>query len=154
LSIIQELSSQAHIGSSKANLEVAKKCLADPSLLADVAANLNSHDKCLAGDCAEVMTMTAQERPDLVAPYAEALCPQIKHKAMRARWEATHALALVAHLRPEVIAGILPQLSQAIENDTSVIVRDYSVDTVANYTCAGAEESRMAFPILKRATIV
>jgi hypothetical protein len=154
MDLLSQLSSQCGDRTAEADKAVAAKCLAEPRLLADIAAGLTSPDANLLADCAEVMTEVALEKPQLVAPYAAALVPLLPHKTTRVRWEATHALALIAHLRPDVIAGILPILARAIEDDKSIIVRDYSVDAVGNYAQTGSVKMRQVYPILKRSTQV
>lgn len=110
MSIISELSSQVGDRSQSANHKVVVQCLDDPTLLADISAGLEHKNAALVGDCAEVMTQVAEQRPESVAPYAQALAPLLKHKATRVRWEAVHALAYIAAFNPETIADLLPTL--------------------------------------------
>jgi hypothetical protein len=151
MSLLEQLSSQVGDRSEEANREAAALCLADPSLLAEIAAGLPSKDVALVADCAEVLTMVAQERPALVAPYAPALAGLLTHKHTRSRWEATHALALVADLVPAVIAPLLPQLAETLGKDKSVIVRDYTVDMLGGYGRTSADAARAALPLLQEA---
>ena len=85
------------------------------------------------GDCAEVMTEVAKVPPEWVAPYAPLLPELLAHKKTRVRWEAMHALALVAAHIPESVCPLLPRLDGLIHNDESTIVRDHAIDAVANY---------------------
>ncbi|RPI91854.1 MAG: hypothetical protein EHM39_14155, partial [Chloroflexi bacterium] len=71
MSILSQLSSQTGDRTEASNKEVAVICLQMPDFLAEIAASLGSKDAALAGDCAEVMTQVAQERPELVAPFAD-----------------------------------------------------------------------------------
>ena len=153
MSLLEQLSSQVGDRSEEANREAAALCLADPSLLAEIAAGLQSKDAALIGDCAEVLTMVAQERPAWVALYAPALSALLGHKHTRTRWEATHALALVADLAPApaVIAPLLPQLAETLRKDKSVIVRDYTVAMLGRYGRTSADAARAALPLLQEA---
>jgi hypothetical protein len=151
LSIIAQLSSQTGDHTSGSNQRAAKRCLADPILLEEIAAGMDSSDGHLAADCAEVLTYTAIQNPEAVAPYAAQLAKQINHRNTMARWEAIHALALIAHLIPEQVAPLLPRFQRIIKLDKSVIVRDHTVDAVANYAAVNEDCAREAYPVLVEA---
>jgi hypothetical protein len=127
------------------------ECIADPPLLEDIADGLKNADAALVGDCAEVLTHVASVYPERVAPYAEKLIPLLSHKTTRVRWEAMHALALIATHIPDTIATLLPQLQEMISADKSTIVRDHAVDTVGNYAGTSEQAAAQAFPILAKA---
>ncbi len=145
------LSSQKGERSEEANRQAAGRCLEHPSLLDEVVVGLQSKNAALVGDCAEVLTMVAQQRPELVAPLAGALPPLLRHKVTRVRWEAAHALALVASLRPDVVEPILPVLGELLQTDSSVIVRDYTADMLGGYAGTSAEAAAQALPHLAAA---
>jgi len=154
MSLLEQLSSQVGDRTEKANRKVAAQCLANPALLTEIAEGLGSKDPALVGDCAEIFTMVAEEHPEWVAPYAATLATLLGHKKTRVRWEATHALALVAALVPHVMLSLLPELDQLIRSDRSTIVRDYAVDAVGNYAELGAAAAHDAYPLLKEALTV
>lgn len=151
MNIIELLSSRTGDKTSTSNKAAAAKCLANPILLNEIAVSLDAKDVKLAGDCAEVMTMVAQEDPALVVPYSDNLLPLLRHKNTRCRWEAMHAFALVAGLAPRLVHEQLHLLESTIENDTSTIVRDYAVNAVAAYAGVDSECAHDAFPILLKA---
>jgi hypothetical protein len=148
-SILSQLSSQAGDRTEGSNKRVAGLCEADPSLLDEIAHGLQSPDPALIGDCAEVFTMVAEKRPDLVARYASQVAALIGHKNTRVRWEAMHTLAFIASQAPGLMAGLLPQLQKILHNDKSIIVRDYCVDAIGNYAGSGREEALATYPLLK-----
>ncbi len=154
MTILDQLSSQTGDRSEASNQLVAGQCLENPALLDDIAAGLESQDARLLGDCAEVMTMVAQERPERIAPYAETLAGLLGHKKARVRWESMHALALIAAYADPVIEPLLPTLRQHIHTDKSVITRDYAVVAIGNYAGVGAREAGQAYPILIEALTV
>jgi hypothetical protein len=123
----------------------------DPSLLNDIAEGLESDNVRLKGDCAEVMTMVGEVRPEWIVPYAESLFPLLDHEKARVRWEAVHALALAAPHGAEIITPRLDSLAALIRDDKSTIVRDYAVQAVGNFARAGREPAEHAYPILKEA---
>jgi len=84
-----------------------------------------------------------------VVPFAEAIISLLLSKETKTRWEAAHALSLIADKIPEIVFTLLPDLREMIERDKSTIVRDYSVDIVANYAKTGKDASEKAFGILK-----
>ncbi|HOH30356.1 MAG TPA: hypothetical protein PLC40_11825 [Candidatus Hydrogenedentes bacterium] len=154
MSILAKLSSQVGDRSEYSNRKVVIQCLDDPDLLAEIAGGLKSTNAALVGDCAEVLTMIAEQQPDWVAPYSEALAALLNHKVTRVRWEAMHALAFVATSAPTAIGSLLPTLAEMIRADSSVIVRDYATDAIANYAATGKSAAERAYPLLKEALTV
>lgn len=148
MSVLDGLSSQIGDRTARSNHAVAARCLDKPSLLTELVGGLDGRDAALAGDCAEVLTLVAEQRPDLVAPYAGALSPLIAHPTTRVRWEATHALALVARAVPEAIAPLLPTLGEMVRADASTIVRDYATAAIGNYAATGPAAATAACPLL------
>jgi hypothetical protein len=153
MSIVNQLSSQVGDRTEASNRQVAVRCLAEPALLAEIADGFKCKDANLLGDCAEVMTEVAKERPELIAPYASELVVLLDRggKKARVRWETMHALALIAALVPDVIAALLPRLGDMLHSDSSVIVRDCIVDALGNYAQVSADAARAAYPYLKEA---
>lgn len=148
MSILNQLSSQTGDRTEYSNRKVVVLCLDDPGLLVDIAAGLKHPEAAIVGDCAEVLTHVAEYHPKWVAPFAQELTPLLSHRNTRVRWEAMHALALVASLIPEVIAPLLPQLTEMLRTDKSVIVRDFATDTISGYASTGEQAARAAFPVL------
>lgn len=151
MSIIEQLSSQVGDRTATANMRVVRQCIENPDLLIEIAAELHSEDAMLAGDCAEVMTEVAASQPDIVVPYTQRLIPLLSHKKTRVRWEAMHALSLIAAQIPETIKTLLPQLDTIIHTDKSTIVRDYATDTLSNYASTSNQAAKETYPFLKEA---
>jgi len=147
-SILAQLSSAVGDRTNAANHAVARACLAHRELLADVAEGLLSDDERLAGDCGEVMTQTAVVAPVAVAPYADVLLSLLDHPYTRARWEAAHALAEIASLVPGRLRSTQEILYHIVKTDSSIIVRDYTVDVIANAAGASPADAGWAYPIL------
>jgi hypothetical protein len=154
MGVINHLSSQMGDKSPKSNIKVIAQCKRNPDLLDEVVGSLRSQDKALAGDCAEVLTEIAKQRPELIAPYAQKLSPLLSHQATRVRWEAMHALALIATSNPKIIARLLPRLIDLVRTDSSVIVRDYAVDAMSNYAKTGKKAARATRPLLIEALTI
>jgi hypothetical protein len=152
--ILEQLSSRVHDRTARSNLKAAARCLKDPALLEEIARGLKEQDAALVGDCAEVLTEVAREKPDLVTRYATNIAPLVNHATTRVRWEAVHALALIATRDPRVIASLLPRLDEIIRLDGSVIARDYAVDAVGNYAGTNIQAARAAYPLLMDALTV
>lgn len=151
MSILSQLSSQLGTRNQAANEAVAAQALASPELLDEIAEGLRSTQADLLGDAAEVMTMVAQRQPALIVAYVEPLIALLGHKATRVRWEAMHALALVADRVPARIIALRPQLEAILRSDTSIIVRDYAIDALGNAAKADAATAQQLFPLLKEA---
>jgi hypothetical protein len=154
MSILSQLTSQVGERKEDANRKAARLCLEDPGLFNEIAEGLQSADAALAGDCAEVMTMAAEENPQCVAPYAPLLPKLLFHKNTRVRWEAAHALAYTGVHVPSLIGSILPLLSEIVRADKSVIVRDYVIDILGSYARVDTKTAGEAYPLLVEALAV
>jgi hypothetical protein len=149
MSILNQLSSQTGDRTETSNRKVVIQCLEDPDLLIEITGSLRHKDAALVGDCAEVLTKVAEENPNLVAPFADSLAGLVSHKNTRVRWEAMHALALIASSTPTTISALLLKLAEMLRTDASVIVRDYATDAIANYASTGKSAAEAAYPLLK-----
>ena len=148
MDILTELASRSATRGQEANVRVAERCVQDPDLLGSILTRLTDRDARLVGDCAEVMTKVAEQRPELVAPHAKILLALLAHKNGRVRWEAAHAVALVSRLVPRVIGRELERLGHLARRDQSVIVRDYVLDAIAGHAATGSRAAATAVPIL------
>ncbi|MGD2033681.1 MAG: hypothetical protein PVF73_01395 [Bacteroidales bacterium] len=149
MEILNQLSSALGDKSERSNRLVAGQCIKDPELLNSIAAGFESKDRKLQSDCIEVFTMISEDHPDLIALYADNVVPLLSNKETKTRWEAAHTLSFIAHKIPEIIFSILPELQELAEKDKSTIVRDYTIDAIANYAKIDAGTSEKAFGILK-----
>lgn len=148
MSILQQLSSQTGNRSEQPNRKVADQCIKHPELLLEIVAELKSKDAKLLGDCAEVMTFVAETNPELVSIYFNDLHPLIKHKNGRVKWEAMHAISLIAHLVPDHIFSILVELDDILHKEQGVIVRDYATQTICNFAQTGKDAAGIAYPVM------
>jgi len=149
MEILSQLSSQKGDKKEIANKFVAEKCIANPKTLAEIAVGLEDKDKKLQSDCIEVFTFVAEVKPEFVVPYAENILTLLYSKETKTRWEAVHTLSFIADKIPDIIFSVLPVLQSLVEKDKSTIVRDYAMDTVANYAKVSAETSEKSFSLLK-----
>lgn len=149
MSIIDQVSSRVGDKTENSNIKVALQCIDSPQLLSVMVSALSDKDEKLVGDCTEVFTKVAEEKPNLIVPYASNITDLLRHKSSRVRWEAAHALALIAEHIENLIGSEIQFISELIKKDKSVIVRDYSIDIIAKYAKCGEEQARIAFPILK-----
>ena len=146
---MNQLSSRKGDKTEISNRLVAEKCIASPRLLTEIAVGLEESDKKLQSDSIEVFTFVSEVKPEIVVPYAENILPLLYSKETKTRWEAVHTLSLIADKIPDIIVSVLPLLQSLAENDKSTIVRDYAIDTVANYAKISAETSEKSYEILK-----
>lgn len=154
MSILAQLSSQVGDRTETSNRKVVRQCLDEPQLLEEIVQGLRAKDAALVGDCAEVLTQVAEEHPEWVAPYAPDMVALLDHKTTRVRWEAMHALALVAAQAPNTMAPLVPKLAEMVRSDSSVIVRDYATDALGNYAATSQGAAERAYPLLKEALTV
>jgi len=151
MEILSQLSSQKGDKTEIANKLVAEQCVANPKLLAEIAIGLEDKDKKLQSDCIEVFTFVSELKPEFVVPYADNILPLLYSKETKTRWEAVHTLSFIAEKIPDMILSVLLVLQSLVEKDKSTIVRDYAMDTVANYAKVSAETSEKAYELLKYA---
>lgn len=151
MEILNQLSSKQGDKTEKSNRLVAEQCIKNPQLIREICSGLIDRDKKIQSDCIEVFTMISENHPDLIVPYAEKILPLIANKETKTRWESVHTLSFIADKVPEIINSVLPELQNLIEKDKSTIVRDYALDTIANYAKVGKESSTQAYQILKEA---
>ena len=149
MEILNQLSSQKGDKTEISNKLVAEKCIASPKAIAEIAIGLEETDKKLQSDCIEVFTMIAEVKPEFVVPYTDKILPLLYSKDTKTRWEAVHTLSFIADKIPDIIVSVLPALQSLIEKDKSTIVRDYAMDTVANYAKVSAETSEKSYEVLK-----
>ena len=149
MEILNQLSSQKDEKTEDANKIVAEKCIANPLLLAEIAVGLENKNKKLQSDCIEVFTLVSEKKPEFTIQYAENIVPLLYSKEAKTRWEAVHTLSYIADKIPDTVSQILPVLQSLIEKDQSTIVRDYTIDTIANYAKINDETSEKAYELLK-----
>lgn len=151
MEIKNQLSSKQGDKTGNSNRLVAEQCIKNPELIVDIAMGFVDKDKKLQSDCIEVFTMISENHPHLIVPFADKIVTLLANKETKTRWEAVHTLSFIANKVPEIILSVLPDLQALIEKDKSTIVRDYAIDTIANYAKAGKDSSAKAFVILKTA---
>lgn len=151
MDLLSRLSSQVGDRTEESNRLVVQHCLENPDLLHSIAQGLSSKDAALIGDCAEVCTQTAETKPELIVPYGPQLAELITHQTIRVRWEAMHAIALIAPLAPEFILSLLPQIRSILHNDPSTIVRDYAIDCCGQVCTGNGQAAELTLPLLKEA---
>ncbi len=151
MEILNQLSSQKGDKTEISNKLVAEKCIDNPKALAEIAAGLEDNNKKLQSDCIEVFTLVSEVKPELVVPYADNVLPLLYSKETKTRWEAAHTLSFIAEKIPNTVFSVLPTLQSLIEKDKSTIVRDYALDTVANFAKTNVESSEKSYELLKLA---
>lgn len=151
MNILEGLASVCGEKPSTANREAARQCMENPLNIKEIADNVGNKNLKIAADCAEVMTMIAEEKPELISSYAETLFSYLNHKKSNVRWECAHALALAAHTMGDAISLKLEDILRVIEEDDSIVVRDYAIDIFAGFAKIGEVEAKTAYSYLTQA---
>lgn len=147
--IIHRLSSRQNDRTENSNKNVAVSCIENPVHLEGIALGFKSEDRKLRSDCIEVFTLVSEKRPDLIARFFTDIVALISDTDNKCRWEALYIpYSYITRHVPDSIMSVLPDLTELIERDNSVIVRDYALDTVASYSNTGSELAIESFPIL------
>ncbi len=154
MDILAQLSSRTGDASEKSNRQVSEDCIKNPELLNEIVGGFEADDKKVRTDCIEVCTMIAETHPDMIIPYGRKVLPLLSSKETKTRWEAVHTLSFIAEKVPDIINDISADLSRMIKTDKSTIVRDYAIDTIANYAKSGKKSSENAYTILLEALTV
>ena len=150
MDILNQLSSSQGDKTENSNRKVAEICIKEPKLIQDIASGFESKDKKLLADCIEVFTMIAENHPEMISSFVDKITPLLSNKETKVRWEAAHTLAYIADRVPDQIFTILPELQEIVEKDISTIVRDYTLEAIANYAKVNKETSENAYGVLKR----
>lgn len=150
MSILEGLSSVYGEKPKVANKRVAEQCIANPLNIDEIADNIGNSNLKIAADCAEVMTMIAEEKPELISSYGKTLFSYLNHKKSNVRWECAHALALTAHTIGDIISEKLDYILKVVENDDSIVVRDYAIDILAGFAKIGEVEAKIAYSYLEK----
>ncbi len=151
MNILEKLSSLSGEKPLVANKAVAEQCIANPIIINEIASNIGNKNVKIAADCAEVMTMIAEKKPELISAYTTMLFSNLTHNKSNVRWECAHALALTAHTVGEVISKKLDEILKVIENDDSIVVRDYTIDILSGFAKTGEGEANIVYPYLAKA---
>jgi hypothetical protein len=145
MSILDQLASRRGTLAAEPNKEVARQCAGNPALLEELRPHLQSRDKRLQGDVAEVFTETARLNPDLVLPYVDDLLALLTTRNNRALWEMLAGLALVAGRVPDRVYPHVGQLLH-LARTGSVIVVDGAIQTLTQVAAAQADYATAIVP--------
>lgn len=145
MSILDQLASRRGTLAAEPNKEVAQQCAENPALLEELRPHLQSRDKRLQSDVAEIFTETARLNPELVLPYVDDLLALLTTKNNRALWEMLAGLALVAGRVPDRVYPHVEQLFH-LARTGSVIVVDGAVQTLARVAAARADYASAIVP--------
>lgn len=147
---IDRLSTSMGVRGNAPNKELALCCLKDPLLLQNLRPALLIYKKEITADAAEVFTEVALQKPELVSPFFNDLFPLLKCKDNRARWEAMHAISAITFLNVELMRPLLPELERLVQEDKSIIVRDYVIEAIGNYSGVSLLCAKEALPYLEK----
>lgn len=128
----------------EANEAAAVAVLTDPQLLDELFDARDGRDQPLAGDAADAITRVSNHQPELLLPFLDRLVAGASSKVTRVRWESVGSLARVATIDPDRIAPLLPDVERWIGSDSSVIVRDNSIDILHRYGKTSPEAAARA----------
>lgn len=145
MNIIEMLKSSKKAGPH--NIEVAKLCVKNPKYLEEIRENLQSNDKKLQADCAEVFAEVAKLKPELTVKYVDALLSMLDTKNNRALWESLAGLSLIASLKADKIYPHKDKLLHLAKTG-SVIVIDGAVSTLGKVAARSDAYSSEIFPKL------
>jgi len=147
MSIVDQLASRQGVLGAEPNKAVARRCLDDPRLLAELRPHLQSKDRRLQGDVAEVFTEVARLRPDLVVPYADDLLALLITRNNRALWEMLAGLAIIAGQVADKVYAYRERLLP-LAKTSSVIVVDGAIRTLAQVAAANSTYAQAIVPEL------
>ena len=75
------------------------------------------------GTCADVIKHISEQKPELLAPYLDALFGYIHYRAPRVKWGIPEAIGNLARVYPEPVAVAIPDLIEnTMENEINTTV--------------------------------
>ena len=128
MTILDKLSSSPGRRDEKPNQELAKQIISkkDGKAVKELVLNLQNKSKDIQSDCIKVLYEVGEQKPELIAKYAQDFVALLGSTNNRLQWGAMTALDSIAALEPKTIYPALGKILD-IASKGSVITRDHAV---------------------------
>ena len=128
MTILDKLSSSLGRRDEKPNQELAKQIISkkDGKAVKELVLNLQNKSKDIQSDCIKVLYEVGEQKPELIAKYAQDFVALLGSTNNRLQWGAMTALDSIAALEPKTIYPALGKILD-IASKGSVITRDHAV---------------------------
>jgi HEAT repeat protein len=129
MSIISKLASSLNRRDEGPNEALAKQIAEknDKNAVKELIENLSNKNKDIQSDCIKVLYEIGEQKPALIAGYAEAFIGLLKSKNNRLQWGAMTAINTITPEVPEMVYAAIPQIIAAADSG-SVITKDHAVN--------------------------
>ena len=153
MSIINKLASQQNRRDEIPNQQFAKEIAAagDKKAVKELFENLTNKDKGIQSDCIKVIYEIGEQKPKLIAGFANELIELLSNKNNRLQWGAMTALHSITGEAPKAVYGALPQIIDVADKG-SVITNDHCVGILVKL-CGMKEYAEDVFPLLNERLI-
>jgi hypothetical protein len=114
---------------------LTEKAKNDKNLIAELFEILKTGTDVERGTAAEVMKLISKDKPQMIAPYIDALIEYIDCKAPRVRWGCPESLGNLAKKYPDKVGKAIPKLFKNLK-DKSTVVRwcaAFAITEIAKY---------------------
>jgi hypothetical protein len=153
MSIINKLASQQNRRDEIPNQELAKEIVTagDKKAVKELFENLSNKDKAVQSDCIKVIYEIGEQKPKLIAGFANELIELLGNKNNRLQWGAMTALHSITAEAPKKIYDALPAIIDVADKG-SVITNDHCVGILIKL-CGMKEYATAAFSLLNERLI-
>ncbi len=128
----------------------AAEILMHPELFAELLAQLYSENSIEIIAAANTLGRISLKDPQMMVTAGPRLVQLLKHPLKRVRWQSMEAYSPLAALLPELTQGILDELEHYALNDSSTIIRDHAIQSLAYYAGSSVEAAAEVHPLLIR----
>jgi len=148
MGIIDKLASSLNRRDEVPNRELALEIVAggDKNAVRELVENLAHKNKDIQHDCIKVLYEIGEQKPGLIAAYADTFVALLTHKNNRLQWGAMAALDSITPEDPKTIFASFSQILAAVDKG-SVITKDHGVNILIKLTGMN-EYAESAFPLL------
>jgi HEAT repeat protein len=153
MSIISGLATSQNRKDEIPNQELAKAIATagDKKAIKELFENLNNKNKGIQSDCIKVIYEIGEQKPKLIAGFADELIELLNNKNNRLQWGAMTALHLITAEAPKKIYDALPAIIDVADKG-SVITNDHCVGILIKL-CGMKEYAENAFSLLNERLI-
>ena len=148
MSVLDKLATSLNRNDESPNQELAKQIVDqnDKKAVKELIINLNNPNKNIQGDCIKVLYEIGEQKPNLIASYADEFIALLDKKNNRLVWGAMTALDALTIENPTAICSSLPKIVEIV-NKGSVITKDHGVNILTKLSSL-KQYSDTAFPLL------
>jgi len=147
--MIEKLACKLGRNDEAPNIELAEELCrnSDTAGIKEIVEGFTGADKTVANDCIKVLYEVGEQKPELIAGYANEFISHLRSKNNRLAWGSMTALAKIVEHAPKPIFEKLYMVKSAYDNG-SVITVDNSISVFAGLCKADESYAKEVLPVL------